>query len=48
MPEQSVHHREESDSKTDSDQQFFDYRETKGEVYENNRHYRSGRIQCRN
>jgi len=48
MPEQAVRHREETDSKTDSDQQFYDYREAKGEAYENNRHNCSGRIQCRN
>jgi len=45
MPEQSVHHREE----TDSDQQIYDDRDIKGEkIYENNRHNRFGGIQCRN
>ena len=49
MPEQTVHHREEADSKTDSDQQFYDDRRIKGEKdYEDNRHNRSGRIQCQN
>ena len=49
MPEQSVHHREETDSETDSDQQIYDDRDIKGEMlYENNRHNRFGGIQCRN
>ena len=49
MPEQNVHHREEADSKTDSDQQFYDDRRIKGEKdNEDNRHNRSGRVQCRN
>lgn len=44
MPEQSVHHQEE----TDSDQQPYYNYELKGELYENHRHHRSGRIQRRN
>lgn len=43
MPEQTVHHQED----TDSDQQTHDYKEFKGESYENNRYNRTGRIQCR-
>lgn len=44
MPEQAVHHQEE----TDSDQQTYDSREIKGEIYENNRQDCTGRIRCRN
>ena len=44
MPEQSVHHQED----TESDQQTI-LRIIKGEMnYENNRYCSSGRIQCRN
>ena len=43
MPEQTVHHQED----TDSDQQIYNYKDFKGESYENNRHNRTGRIQCR-
>ena len=49
MPEQSVHHREEADSKTDSDQQLYGCKNTKGEnANENDRYYCTGWIQCRN
>ena len=43
MPEQSVHHQEN----TDPDQQTY-HRELEGEAYENNRYNRSGRVQRRN
>lgn len=42
MPEQSVHHQEE----VDPEQQTYCNTELRGEVYENNRHGRTGRIQC--
>lgn len=42
MPEQSVHHQEE----TDPEQHYNN--ERKGEQYENDRHHRTGRIQRRN
>ena len=44
MPEQNVHHQED----TDSNQQTYDYKIVQGEVYENNRYDCAGRIQCRN
>lgn len=40
MPEQSVHHQED----TDSNQRTYDYKILQGEVYENNRYDRTGRI----
>ena len=44
MPEQSALRQEE----IDSDQQTHYYKKLKGEEYENNRHDRTGKIQCRN
>lgn len=43
MPEQSVHRQENPDA----DQQIYQQK-IEGEAYENNRQYRSGRIQRRN
>lgn len=44
MPEQSVHRREE----IDPDQQVTITIKQKGDYYENYRHDRTGKIQCRN
>ena len=44
MPEQSVHHQEN----TEPDQQTITIRKAKGANYENDRQCCPGRIQCRN